>query len=365
MAVVFALAAVTLCGVMALGADVGVLYYNWVQLQKAADAAAIAGANYAVKDPAKATTTATNYAENNGILASEIVSVVPSATQMQVTLSRTVPYSFARALGLTTGLVNASAIAAPPQGICTVNAGPTSSISCSGNNCTSSSGATLYATYCTPPAGPPPGSPSGASGPPFAGGCGSSTGSYNVLPIALDDKTTWVANQSYTLNRVDASTSKGNANGPWPDAPGNWGFVQLCGNNSGNGGSGLRSAIAGGYYGELTIGNTLTSLPGVKNGPVSQGLQGLVDRAPINAVTPSTFDASDPRAVIIPTASYANCTGQCTLTIDGFMAFYIDNVDTSGNGSIIGTFVGYVVPNSQTSGNAPINGAFGDVLLIR
>ena len=44
MAVVFALAAVTLCGVIALGADVGVLYYNWVQLQKAADAAALAGA---------------------------------------------------------------------------------------------------------------------------------------------------------------------------------------------------------------------------------------------------------------------------------------------------------------------------------
>jgi hypothetical protein len=360
MAVVFALAAVTLCGVMALGADVGVLYYNWVQLQKAADSAAIAGANYAAKDPSMATTTATAYAKNNGILDSEIVSVTPTATQMQVTLSRTVPYSFARVLGLTNGLVNASAIAAPPQGISTVNAGPSNPVSCSGSPCTSG-GNTVVA-----------GSGAFGSGTPFAGGCGASTGAYNVLPMALDDKTTWVANTSYTLNRVDASTVKGNANGPWPDAPGNWGFVQLCGNNNGNGGSGLRATIAGGYYGELSIGNTLSTLPGVKNGPVSQGLQGLLDRAPVKAVTPNSFDPTDPRAVIIPTASFVGCTGQCTLMIDGFMAFYLNRVytasDTSvngGNGAIAATFVKYVVPNSQTSVNAPLNGALGDVVVIR
>src|SRR5258708_36476345 len=33
-------------GVMSLGADVGVMYYNWVQLQKGADAAAEARASY-------------------------------------------------------------------------------------------------------------------------------------------------------------------------------------------------------------------------------------------------------------------------------------------------------------------------------
>jgi hypothetical protein len=40
MMVVFALAATTLVGVMALGADVGVLDYNWGVPQKAADACA-------------------------------------------------------------------------------------------------------------------------------------------------------------------------------------------------------------------------------------------------------------------------------------------------------------------------------------
>ena len=45
-AVLMTLVIATLVGVMALGADVGVMYYQWNQLQKGADAAALAGANY-------------------------------------------------------------------------------------------------------------------------------------------------------------------------------------------------------------------------------------------------------------------------------------------------------------------------------
>jgi Flp pilus assembly protein TadG len=44
-----------LLGVMGLGADISVLYYNWVALQKAADAAALAGASQLTGD-----TTTTN-----------------------------------------------------------------------------------------------------------------------------------------------------------------------------------------------------------------------------------------------------------------------------------------------------------------
>ncbi len=46
MAVVMTFAIATLLGAMALGTDVAVMYFNWVQLQKAADAAALAGAVY-------------------------------------------------------------------------------------------------------------------------------------------------------------------------------------------------------------------------------------------------------------------------------------------------------------------------------
>jgi Flp pilus assembly protein TadG len=356
--VLMTLAATALIGVMALGADVGVLYYNWVQAQKAADAAAVAGASYLPNNADLATSTARTYATKNGILPSDFLTAAPqnSNTQMAVTVRRTVPYYFARAIGLTSGIVKVSAIAEVPAGISTVNGGPSSPIACNGTAC---------------PGGVTAGSGTPASGTPFAGGCGTATGSYNVLPIAVDSQTAgvWSQGASYTLNRMDA----GGGNGPWVDAPGNWGFVQLCGNNNGNGGSGLRSAIAGGYYGELTIGNTLATLPGVKNGPVSQGLQGLLDRAPGSSITPtpSSFDPSDPRAVIIPMANFSGCSGQCNLQITGFLAFYINKVDattTNANGvkgAMMGTFVAMVDPNSTSSINAPNAGAKGDVVLIK
>ena len=74
MAVVLALGSVTLVGAMALGTDIGVLYYNWVQLQKAADAAALAGANYLPNDANTATSTAKAYLTNNGTTNADVVS---------------------------------------------------------------------------------------------------------------------------------------------------------------------------------------------------------------------------------------------------------------------------------------------------
>src|SRR3984893_2898446 len=46
MAVIMTFAMATLLGAMALGTDVAVMYFNWFQLQKGADAAALAGAFY-------------------------------------------------------------------------------------------------------------------------------------------------------------------------------------------------------------------------------------------------------------------------------------------------------------------------------
>jgi Putative Flp pilus-assembly TadE/G-like len=347
MMVVFALAAATLCGVMALCADVGVLYYNWVQLQKAADAAALAGANYLPNDTSKATTTATTYGTNNGISDSDVFTATPINTnsQMQVTIKRTVPYSFARTLGLTSGYVNVSAVATVPAPISTVNGGPNNPIGCNGSAC----GGGVTASSGTP-----------GSGAPLPGGCGTATGSYNILPIAVDNKTgpLWNQGGTYTLNRVD-STGSG-ANGPWPDAPGNWGLVDLCGQGSG-GGSAIRTALANGYYGELSIGNTLTTFPGAKVGPVNQGLQGLsVDRLS-GPSSPSQFNQSDPRAVIVPLVDFSNCTGACSVKITGFMAFYITSVS---GGAVTGTFVSMVDPNSTSSINAPNAGAKGDVVLL-
>ncbi len=349
--VVFSFAVATLIGAMALGADVAVFYYNWVQLQKAADASALAGASYLPSDVVTAESTAEQYARTNGVIGSDIYSAQPinNDTEMEVTVQRTVPYYFARVLGLTSAPVSVTAIAEGSGPTGTVNCGPDCQVAgATGSATTAGSGAT-------------------GSGPPPAGGCGTSTGQYNVLPIGVDSQTAgyWQQGQSYTLNRIDS-----NGNGPWVDAPGNWGFVSLCGN--GGGGAELRSAIAGGYYGELSIGNTLQTVPGVKNGPVRQGLEGLLDRAPgtVSVPTPSSFNPSDPRAVIIPMVDFAGCNGRCDVPITGFLAYYINLVNTGTNsngisGAINGTFIAMVDPNSTPSINAPYAGAQGDVVLIK
>jgi len=350
MIVVFALGLVTLVGVITLGADVGVLYYNWVQLQKAADAAALAGASYLPNDTTTATATAQTYATNNGVLASDTITATPinGNSQMQVTLQRTVPYSFARVLGLTNGYVKVSAVASIPPAATTVNAGPGATISCNSRACTSG-GSTVTA-----------GSGASGSGLPFSGSCGSSTGQYNVMPIALDNQTTWHSGSITVLNQADA-----NGNKSWPDAPGNWGYVDLCagGNSSG---AVLRATLADGYGGELTIGNYLRTVPGKKTGPVQQGLS---DRAPTTlSAAPSTIDASDPRAVVIPIVDFSKdavgggkCAGVCDVTITGFMAVYI--LDVSG-GAVTVQDIGLVIPNSVGSVTALNDGAMGDVVLV-
>src|SRR5437588_1927190 len=73
--VMFAIALPALCGVMALGADVGMQYFQYEQIQVAADAAALAGTYYLPNQPSKATTQARTYAQTNGAASSEITSV--------------------------------------------------------------------------------------------------------------------------------------------------------------------------------------------------------------------------------------------------------------------------------------------------
>lgn len=100
-------------GAVYLGTDVAVLYFNWVQLQKAADAAAVAGANWLPGNPFEASTTDNQYAENNGIKAAEITSGTVAINQITISLERNVPYNFT-ILGLTSTNVTATATAGAP-----------------------------------------------------------------------------------------------------------------------------------------------------------------------------------------------------------------------------------------------------------
>jgi hypothetical protein len=111
--VIMALASATLIGAIALCTDVGLLYYNWGLLQKVADAAVLAGANYLPDDAAGAVSAANSFASQNGIAAGEVNSTTVAADHMSITvqLKRTVPYYFARVVGLSSGLVTAQATA--------------------------------------------------------------------------------------------------------------------------------------------------------------------------------------------------------------------------------------------------------------
>jgi hypothetical protein len=273
-------------------------------LQKAADSAAAAGANYLPNDTTVAKNTAISFAESNGILAREISTPTfdPSGTQITVHIERTVPYNFARVLGLTTAAVSVNSTASTPYAPKTIGSDRSSAT------------------------------------------CGGSAGQYDILPIAVDSKTAaaWVEGQSYALNRTGGT---GNGNGPWVDSPGNWGFIALCGSDKG--GSDLRNSIANGFYGPLSIGDSIQSVTGVKNGP---DVQGFTDRIGLSADNPTNFDPTDPRAVIVPLTSFAGCNGSCTLTVTGFMSFYIDSYKS---GVIQGHFIS-MVPPSNSIGNPSI-----------
>ncbi len=113
-AVVMSLAIVALLGAIALCTDVGVFYMNWEELQKAADASVLAGATWLPSNPSTALSTATQYAESNGIKSSEITQTVLSSnnSEIEMDLQRQVPYFFGKVLGLTNGIVKVKAVAA-------------------------------------------------------------------------------------------------------------------------------------------------------------------------------------------------------------------------------------------------------------
>ena len=136
----------TLLGAIGLGADLSVLYYNWVILQKAADASALAGASKLTGDTATTSnsavvSTGTTYAHTNGIgRATDTILVSPAADDKSVSvyLSRQVPYFFLQLVGVKSGKVTAKATAGvqPTNGICgAAPFGLPCKQGCNGNGC--------------------------------------------------------------------------------------------------------------------------------------------------------------------------------------------------------------------------------------
>lgn len=112
-AVLLALVFIVLLGFVALTMDIGRATVEKSDLQNAADASALAGAQ-SLPDSSAAISAATSYAQKNGVAASQVTVTTPyegDANEIGIVCRRTVSYSFARILGYTETTVSVSAVA--------------------------------------------------------------------------------------------------------------------------------------------------------------------------------------------------------------------------------------------------------------
>ncbi len=339
MAVILTLVIATLVGAMALGADVAVMYFNHLQLQKGVDAAALAGANFlqgtytytpinancgGQSDYAKQA--ACDYAANDGLTSSNSTTLTynepgvglpngAATPNIQVIANRTnLPYMFGRVLGLNSYTVAAVATAKAT--------GPT----------TSANGMFPMGMQCTSPC-----SLSNANAP------------YGVQ-----------FNVKFT---------------PLQEAPGNWQWLDNSQGSSGLAG-GISNGMSGTYsvYGSGGSGQTyITTEPGNKAN--ANGVQGSFESRFTSANCPTTADPCNGGSassilqdnqwlVVVPAVDFAGCTGSCTANIQGFADIYIEPGSTSTN--ITACFVQAVTANTISGGSNPVNlGSYAQPELIQ
>jgi hypothetical protein len=297
--VVFSLALPVLIGSIGLGADVAVLYFNWVEMQKAADAAAIAGANYLPGDPAQAQGVANSYAENNGIAQNEIASttVAPDDLSITITVQRSVAYSFARVLGLTDAHLKAAATAGLQSNPDAARGVMPVGLPCTNGNCSYNSGK----HYTLKPG------PNGQLGP------------GNFAPLSLGGNGANV--YRYNIER---------------------GYMgKLCvGQNifpeTGN----VVGPTTQGFTMRIDLGQTI--YPGA------------------NAASPSQYD---PRLVIVPMVNYAGAQGKSQqVTIVNFALMFVDSVDGS-SANLDAVYLGTVPPEDLTGSARQDFGMLTPILL--
>ncbi len=313
-----------LLGVMGLGADISVLYYNWVALQKAADAAALAGASQLTGDTtttnnSAVVSTATQYAKTNGIThASDTILVSPASDDKSVSiyLSRQVPYYFFQLIGLKSGKVTAKATAGvqPTTGIC--SAAPFG-LPCQ-QNCT---GLGCYGTTANPDA-------LAGQGDPTCGGAYE----FNTTNLSAGTQVQLKSNQSIT------------------GVPGNWDPLAI----GGSGASVYRSNIAHGAGPTLTAGETIATETGNIVGPTSEGFsdRGLtlpdstVSQVPASGY-PSPLSPTDPHIITVAMVDWtqAGKNGKTAVPIMDFVTLYVTGLVGNNN-----TVVATVIPPMPTCG---------------
>ncbi|MGH7933563.1 MAG: hypothetical protein ACREQN_10405 [Candidatus Binataceae bacterium] len=342
MAIVMTLVIAVLLGTMALGTDIAVMYLNWAWLQKAADSAAVAGANYLPgtnnvfdntassecdqyqSDSAKLA--ACSYAMFNGVKASDTLTLddTTNSGDMRVTVVRTnLPYFFGKFVGLTDYSVAAHATAQQPLALGDVPSGVfPAALQCALNT---------TGTDCA--SGSPP------------------DAQYQIVTLG----------QPPLLN-LGAST------------PGNWAWIDL----DGNGGATLSANIANGGTVNIALQDLISVMtePGKKVGPVDHGFSTRVANhnamsAACTAVTYAQVCSGaeqpcpgDPLSLIVPVVNFVGAHGKSTVPVAGFAAIYADPSQSLSKGQISGCFISTLDPTGVGIAGAPALGPTGQPELI-
>jgi len=282
------LALPVIVGVLTLVMDVGNLYYNQTSMQVAVDSGVLSGALYLPSYPSQAISVAEDYAQRNGIKASEIISCTVSADNKTVlmTTGRNIPCFFCAVLG---------------EGTAHADTAPSTET-------TSGAGIKVGASALIVP-------------------IKAATG---VVPLGLDYRT--------DLNFGNVVQLKQGQVGA-----GNWSPLAL----GGTGGDNYRTNIQSGYPGKVSVGDSLQTEPGNVVGPTTQAFQYRISMGQ-NQFSTGTFqnhDLNDPRVMLIPIVDFSNINGSSQVPMKGFAMMWIVGID--GQGTITCYFIEQSVPNAQ------------------
>jgi hypothetical protein len=314
--VLFTLALPVLLGVMAMGADFAIIYLNWAMVQKAADAAALAGASQLTGVPGSAsslTSAADNYVNGyacmNGVSDPDSISTNPVAcaqashpegfadkivftnvtdTQVSVGIKRSVPYFFGKMIGLQEASVAAKATAA-------IN---------------------------------PPG-----------------TVPQGLFPVGLECQAPCDMSKLLSGNGVSTFGSKfvlntsNNLESASPGAPGNWDWIDV---GQGQGATELGTVLQNGSTSSFSISDTVNTSPGVgkyNGAPVDKGFSNRLAKCSVaspdpcsnGGALPSGFNCKDPCLINVPVVDFSGCSGNCSMQIEGFAQMYIEPATSTVN----------------------------------
>ena len=307
-AVVLTLILVPLISLIGLGADLGLLYFHWVILQKAADAAVLAGAGYLPSQPSTAQSTAATYATTNGMKSGEITSNTVANDDMSITMttSRTVPYFFLQLVGLSSGVVK-------PMAKAGIQAN----------------------TY----------------------------GARGLIPIGLPCTSTSCSYTTGTEYHLVQAGANGNG-GSWNVGPGNWGRLAL----GAPGGSQFLTNLLNGYEGSIS--STVNVETGQVNGPTNEGVSQRV--AAGTAVDPSvslpptyaTVPQYDERLVAVPLVDFTGVTGSSSsATLMGFALMWLVSYTSQGPNKTLDAYYLQTIPLTSVPSTTATFGAGHPILM--